>query len=272
MDPKMHQRCVENRDSLGSETLTDGDMNDLAKLSESASISMERLCAILRTYTRHFDSATFLSHRLRFQQITLSAGSKVNHADARCNLLYVIESGTLKTSLIDETGNRKIILFPMRGQIIGMDAICDRRHVTETVALSTCTLIIVPYKVLFSLAAHHPISIALMRIFSAEILRRRLHLIRLKSFPVLTRLRSFLLEASADDTDSHYKKSIMLPMSRREIANFLNTSHESVSRSMSALQCQGKIKVKGRQITIDNVDALHEGGNSGKFTHRFIDA
>ena len=70
--------------------------------------------------------------------------------------LYIVNSGFLKTVLIDEFGNEQVLSFPMKGDMLGVDGINTRYYASEAVALSDCDIMLVPFKKLIALSRVHP--------------------------------------------------------------------------------------------------------------------
>ena len=69
---------------------------------------------------------------------------------------------------------------------------------------------------------------------------------------VLVRLVSYLLDLSnAQESDS-----VVLPLSMKELAAFLSTTPETLSRKVGYLEKEGVIKKKGRKITILNREKM----------------
>jgi CRP/FNR family transcriptional regulator len=60
--------------------------------------------------------------------------------------------------LIDEFGDERVLSFPMKGDLLGVDGINTRHYASEAVALSDCDIILLPFKKLSALAQVHPSS------------------------------------------------------------------------------------------------------------------
>lgn len=71
---------------------------------------------------------------------------------------------------------------------------------------------------------------------------------------VLVRLVSYLLDlSSAQESDS-----VILPLSMKELAAFLSTTPETLSRKISYLEKEGFLKKKGRNLTIFHPENLRK--------------
>ncbi|MFM8464694.1 MAG: Crp/Fnr family transcriptional regulator, partial [Burkholderiaceae bacterium] len=80
----------------------------------------------------------------RFQHIKSRTGSRVYTGGDRCDAIFIVYAGFLKTSWIDKYGNEKILDFPMKGDLIGFDGIESKAFKNTLVALSDIELIVVP--------------------------------------------------------------------------------------------------------------------------------
>jgi len=80
----------------------------------------------------------------RFQHIKSRTGSRVYTGGDRCDAIFIVYAGFLKTSWIDKYGNEKIPDFPMKGDLIGFDGIESKTFKNTLVALSDIELIVVP--------------------------------------------------------------------------------------------------------------------------------
>lgn len=78
---------------------------------------------------------------------------------------------------------------------------------------------------------------------------------RLSSQDVEKRLSSYLLEQVEHETSSHIK----LPMSKKDLASYLGTTQETLSRRLASFEEEGMIKQTGqRKIKILDLDVLNE--------------
>ena len=92
---------------------------------------------------------------LLFQHVQFKTGQRIHTIGQPFEMLYVVNSGFLKTVLIDEFGNEQVLSFPMKGDLLGVDGIHTRHYSSEAVALSDCDLILLPFKKLTALGRVH---------------------------------------------------------------------------------------------------------------------
>jgi CRP/FNR family transcriptional regulator, anaerobic regulatory protein len=172
--------------------------------------------------------------------------------------LYLVNSGFLKTTTSDTEGNECVLSFPMKGSVLGCDGICEDCYVADVVALTDCDLIVLPFKQLLA-ACHADAALehVVHRVLSREIAGQQTHLATLSSLPADARVAWFLMmQAQQHAAIGFSPRSFILRTTRREIGSYLGLTLETVSRTLSALDAAGAVKVDQRSIQILRPDAL----------------
>jgi CRP/FNR family transcriptional regulator len=72
--------------------------------------TLDELCALLR-----IGSASLASDRMLFQHVQFKTGQRIIGFGEPFDTLYMVNSGLLKTQLIDDFGNKKSAEFPVEG-------------------------------------------------------------------------------------------------------------------------------------------------------------
>jgi CRP/FNR family transcriptional regulator len=166
--------------------------------------------------------------------------------------LYVVRSGAFKTSVIDSQGELQVLGFHLPGEIMGLDAIASGQHRCNAEALMKSSACEVPFGRLEAVAQELPgLQRQLMRVISREVQHDQRHLVMIGRKVALERLAIFLHSLSQRlermRRDPHL---FVLPMSRRDLANYLGLVIETVSRLFSRLAELGVIAVERRTIRI----------------------
>lgn len=181
--------------------------------------------------------------------------------------LYVVRSGAFKTSVADSQGEMQVLGFHLPGEIMGLDAIASGRHLCSAEALMKSSACEVPYDKLEEVAHELPgLQQQLMRVISREVQHDQRHLVMIGRRVALERLGIFLHSLSQRlervRRDPHL---FVLPMSRRDLANYLGLAIETISRLFSRLSEMGVIAVEGKTIRILDPVKLRElaGENPG---------
>jgi CRP/FNR family transcriptional regulator len=185
---------------------------------------------------------------------TLYAAGQPFHA------LYVVRSGAFKTSAVDSQGEVQVLGFHLPGEIMGLDAIAGGRHECSAEALMKSSACEVPYPQLEEIAHDLPgLQHQLMRVISREVQQDQRHLVMIGRKVALERLAIFLNSLSQRlervRRDPH---AFVLPMSRRDLANYLGLVVETVSRLFSRLSEMGVIAVERKTIRILDPAKLRE--------------
>jgi CRP/FNR family transcriptional regulator len=216
--------------------------------------SLEELCALL-----HVPMPNGLeAQQLLFQHMRFRKGQRIYTIGQPFNLLYVVHSGFLKTVLIDEYGNDQVLNFPMKGDLLGIDGIHERRYASEAVALSECDVILLPFSQLTTLGRSHTGMASLIySLISEELLREQALIGMLGSLRAEVKVARFLISLSERFAEMGYSgKQFTLRMTRHEIGSYLGLTLETVSRTLSALTECGLITVHQRSVSICDIDAL----------------
>jgi CRP/FNR family transcriptional regulator, anaerobic regulatory protein len=173
--------------------------------------------------------------------------------------LYIVNSGFLKTVMIDGEGNERVLNFPMKGDLLGSDGISKDQHSCEVVALTDCDVIVIPFHQLLALGhSCNELEHAIYRLVSHEIVREHANLVTLGSLHSDARVAHFLsVQAQRHAALGFSSRSFLLRMTRREIGSYLGLTLETVSRAMSSLDAAGIISVNQRDIEILKPEALH---------------
>ncbi|MFI4939913.1 MAG: Crp/Fnr family transcriptional regulator [Burkholderiales bacterium] len=195
---------------------------------------------------------------LLFQHVQFRPGQRIHTAGQKFVSLCIVNSGFLKTASIDELGHEQVHHFPMKGDVLGVECICTKRYSSETVALSDCNIIFLPFQKLAALGhAHVEFENAIYSLLSRELIRKQAMVNMLSAFNAETRVARFLVSLSERYAEIGYSKTMFnLQMTRQEIGSYLGLSLETVSRTLSALNEIGLISVDQRAIWIKHLDKL----------------
>lgn len=214
----------------------------------------DELCAVLKTRL----SDVSLAERLTFERVHLKAGRRVYFSGERFDRLYLVVSGFIKNILVDECGVEHVLGFSMKGDVIGIDGICNFHYASEAVVLSDCELISMPFKRLTALDTDHPaIESTILNALGQELTRKQRDIGMIKYFGAAARVAHFLLTmADRFGAIGYSRKQFTLRMTRQDIGNYLGLTLETVSREMSAFHKAGIITVENRLVTINDGSAL----------------
>ncbi|MBI1891926.1 MAG: helix-turn-helix domain-containing protein [Burkholderiales bacterium] len=216
--------------------------------------NLKEVCDLLRIPT----ALSGIGDDYQFQHMQFKSGQRVHTIGQPFDMLYIVYSGFLKTVIIDESGNEQVVGFPMKGDLFGMDGIHGKQYSTETVALSNCEIILVPFKSFLAVGrTNAELEAAIYGVLSRELVREQLLIGTLGSLSAEARVARFLVSLSDRFADMGYSgKQFNLRMTRQEIGNYLGLTLETVSRTLSAFNDVGLISVDQRAIVLHDIPAL----------------
>lgn len=171
--------------------------------------------------------------------------------------VYLVESGAVSIYKVLVDGRRQVIDFALPGDIIGMG--CNAEHINSAQTTVATRLQRVSFDVLQRHARNNPaLAMRLYAALSEELAAARDLLVTVGQRSASQRVVAFLLALSR--RNSRYNKdpsSIVLPMTRSDIADFLGLTIETVSRTFSSLKAKGLIELgRSAQVALSDLDAL----------------
>lgn len=172
--------------------------------------------------------------------------------------IYVIRSGSIKTSVTDSDGSAQITGFHLQGALLGLDGIENGEHTHCAEALENCNVCSISF-------AHFSVRVAGTQQLFHKLLQRISHDIKLGHKMTFMlgkcnaqqRMARFLLDLS-----DRYRRSGMavehlsLTMSRNDIASYLGLASETACRVLQRFQAMGLITVDRRNITLKSMAQL----------------
>ena len=212
------------------------------------------VCEILHLPCENLESEA----KPTFQHLQFKTGHRIHATGQAFDTLYVVNSGFLKTVLLDDFGNEQVLSFPMRGDILGVDSIHTKFYSSEAVALSDCNLILVPFNALLELGRRKvEYEKIIYSVLSRELFRKQALASLLCAQKADAKVARFLIYLSEKFHEMGYSRSVFsLRMTRQEIGSYLGLSLETVSRAMSTLKEVGVIGVNQRSIKINESDVF----------------
>lgn len=185
-------------------------------------------------------------------------GTYLHRAGMPASAVYVVRFGCLKSSIPGDSGEELVLDFPMRGDLIGADALAGQPCATDVIALEDSEVMVLSVDEFEDACARMPnLRHDLNRHFGAALRKEREHLKRLGGMRAAQRVARFLFELSARYASfGQSSRAFYLRMSRAEIGSYLGLTLESVSRLLSRMHDDGLIKVNLRQVELVDVDAL----------------
>jgi CRP/FNR family nitrogen fixation transcriptional regulator len=165
--------------------------------------------------------------------------------------LYKVVSGSVRTYKILSDGRRQVGGFYLPGDLFGLEFADE--HTLSAEAICDAKVLVVKRSALTALAGHDALVAQQLFNLTGRELRRVQDRILLLVKSAQERVASFLLEMAERVSGN----SIDLPMSRQDIADYLGLTIETVSRTLTSLECAATIEVPtSRRIVLRNRPAL----------------
>lgn len=181
----------------------------------------------------------------------LQPGERLYRAGQALTSLYVAREGAFKT-IATGGGASQVIGFHLPGELIGLDGLGDGTHAVDAEALTRAEVCAIPLEQLESTAREVPgLQRQLMRVIGQGIGRDQTHVEMLGRRQAPERIALFLHGLA-----ERYRQlgrggeNLQLPMTREDIASYLGIVIETVSRTLTKMQDDGVIAVRGRQLRI----------------------
>lgn len=187
----------------------------------------------------------------------IQAGEHIFRAGDKFQSIVAVRAGCFKSYVIDKNGEEQVLGFYLPGEIIGFDAIHEKIHKANVVALDTSSVCGLSFDSVSEMARQLPdLQDELFRVMSLQIAELEASAADLSAEE---RIARFLCSLSARFAARGYSsKEFNLSMSRRDIASNLRLATETISRVLARFQSAGIIKVNRKKVSILESDKLNE--------------
>lgn len=188
--------------------------------------------------------------------VSFKKGEVIYHANDESDSLYIVDHGKVKIYRLSESGKEQLIRILQEGDFTGELAIFSETiHETYAEAMEDTRMCIVKRSDLQELLMRYPtISLKLLSEFSSRLGQSEKQAARFATEKVETRIALYLVECMDQHKDI---MEISLPMSKKDLASFLGTTPETISRKLTELEDAGLIRQKSqRKIEILDVEGL----------------
>jgi CRP/FNR family nitrogen fixation transcriptional regulator len=197
-----------------------------------------------------------LSHaKVSSSEYKYNKGTEIFGEAEPAKYIYQVVEGSVRTYKLLSDGRRQIGAFHLPGDIFGFDNYDVHRFTAEAIVDSTLRL--VKRESMERVAISDPAMVLNLVAMTTQNLRHvENHLLLLGRKTAKEKVAAFLVEMHGRLTGAG---AIALPMTRRDISDYLGLTLETVSRSLSELQRCGYVTVTGnmkREIVVLNVAGL----------------
>lgn len=233
---------------------------DLAKIEEAHNVACEdcslyRLCLPLGLHSNDIAQLEKIIKRSQSYKRGLSLFAPNN----KFTSLYVVRSGSFKTTISTNNGRDQVTGFYFPGEFIGLDAIHQEHYQSTAKALESSSVCELPFDRLQDLGKEMPqLQIQLLTRVSKELAGDKGLMLLLGKKTAEEKLATFLLSLSKRFNERGFSASdFQLSMSRGDIANHLGLAVETISRILSRFQDDDLITITGKAISLRDMEKLH---------------
>lgn len=190
-------------------------------------------------------------HMLKRGQILYRAGEELTY-------VYAIRSGSVKTYISTDDGRLQITGFHIPGELLGLNAMDEKRYNCEAMALETTSVCEISLDCFEELARQIPSAhYQMLRMMSREIKLNQELILLLGKKNAEERLATYLLALSRRFALRNYSPTrFNLSMSRGDIGDYLGIAEETVSRIFTRFQEEGVVTTERRHIILNDLQRL----------------
>ena len=180
------------------------------------------------------------------------AGARIFAQGAAAGALFLLLDGLVRTHVTLNDGERQILAFYWPGDLFGLAE--EGSYVASAEAITPCRMLRFESSALQDfLQANGRVQYSFFVKAMHEWRSAQRQLIVMGRFTVPRRLAIFLLDCAGHE--SHFDaatETLTLPMTRYDIADYLGTSAESVTRAFARLEAEGLIRRRSaRTVELD---------------------
>ncbi|MGY4625659.1 helix-turn-helix domain-containing protein [Bradyrhizobium sp. USDA 4486] len=188
---------------------------------------------------------------VNLSEFSYRKGTEIYGEKEPADYVYQVKSGAVRSYKLLSDGRRQIGAFHLVGDIFGLENGGEHRFTTEAIVDTTVRLV---RRQSLEMVAESDAMVArnLLSMTTNNLQHAEDHMLLLGRKTSLERVAAFLLEMDKRLTASDV---MALPMSRRDIADYLGLTLETVSRALSRLHEIGVLGFIGntqRQIVLRN--------------------
>lgn len=220
-------------------------------------IDGKQLCVSQVPFFNHLEHGEMLEIVKMSKSIIYEKGEIIYHKGDPLEYLYIVHQGRVKIYQLFESGKEQLLRILDPGEFMGELALFAEKVLDSYAEAMVKTEICAIHREDMQdlMRAHPTIALKILDQFSKRLDQTEKLVGQLSSKDVETRTASYLVELSKKQESDE----IVLPMSKKDLASYLGTTQETISRRLSGFQTNGWIEQNGhRNIKMLNLDALED--------------
>lgn len=195
--------------------------------------------------------------------LNFDLGDVVVSANDPTRRLLVVHSGRVRVVRTLETGHEHVVRVVGEGDVLGEDAfVLGTRPIHYAYAETATSVCSFDHSDLSALVGRFPgIAVRMLQVQSERLRNAERMLAALSGSQVSARIAAYLLDLPSRATA--HGIGVELPMAKKDVASFLGTTPETLSRSLREFAEAGVVSLVGRRgIVIHDLDALLDAAPS----------
>jgi CRP-like cAMP-binding protein len=182
-------------------------------------------------------------------------GEIIYSAGDQSDSLYIVNKGRIRIYRLSESGKEQLVRILAVGDFTGELALfSESTHESYAQAMEDTEVCMINRRDLQDFLIRYPsISLKILSEFSRRLEKSELQTTRVSTERVETRIAQFLTEC----VENNKSMEFVLPMSKKDLASYLGTTPETISRKLAELEDSGYIRQKtARRILVTDLDGL----------------
>jgi CRP/FNR family transcriptional regulator, cyclic AMP receptor protein len=175
--------------------------------------------------------------------------------------VYVLCEGEVKLSISSSEGKKLILRIAKAGEVLGLlSALTGSPHELTAETLRPCQVAFIPRDAFLRLLAKHPEAYPIVA--SQLGTQYQLACEQLRNLGLTAsapeKLAKLLLDFSVTGQQTKEGTRVKLPLTHEEIAEFIGTTRETVTRTLSEFRSQHLVELRGSTLVVEDRKALEE--------------
>ncbi len=219
------------------------------------------------------DAACLQSLEQSGQHCHFTAGQALYHEGQKASGVHIVLSGFVKVIRITSQGKELVLFLARPGSILGEGAVfqgaqtlySQATEVATAMATKAVQTLFIPQESMFVLLQEHTsLPLCMLKTLAT---RQRMFMHKLAAQAergAVRRVAAYLCHRLViEGTEQQDEKSLVLGISREDLANLLGLARETVSRQLSVLIEKGAINIQGRTLHICDYALLKKLSQEG---------
>jgi len=222
---------------------------------EHGGSSREHACVSLVPIFNHLEPEQMDEVMQVVRSVSFDKGEILYRPEEVSDALYIVNRGNIKIYRLSESGKEQLIRILHPGDFTGELALFQQSvHVAYAEATVNSQICQIKRSDLQNLLLKYPtISLQILKEFANRLDGSEKQTTSFATEKVDTRIALFLAEYVGDEQGNE----VTLPMSKKDLASYLGTSPETLSRKLTEFEEEGMIRQTGqRKIKVIDLDAL----------------